>query len=242
MFRFYLCNRKQQVHVNGVASELHLISTGVPQGSILGPLLFLIFISDFPQSSTYFSARLYPDDTSLTASGSDLGVLLNEINCHLPAVYKWLCSNKLTLNLTKTKYLIFMPRQRENYNLYPPLTIEHVCLQHILLHQIPLLGVYIDSHLTWRDHIDFICSKIIKNLNIMVKLKQYVSTVSLISIHYSLIYPYITYGCTLWGKNYSAPLSQIVKLQNKAVRIINDVPLIGTHYPSLCIFRFTEIS
>ena len=109
-FRSYLCNRKQQVHVKGVASELHLICTGVPQGLILGPLSFLVFINDFAQSSIYFSTGLYADDTSLTASGSNLGGLLNEINCHFPAVYKWLCSNKLTLNLTKTKYLIFMPR------------------------------------------------------------------------------------------------------------------------------------
>ena len=80
------------MHVNGVASESCSISTGVPQGSILGPLLFIIFINDLPKSSTYFSARLYADDTSLTASGSDLDSLLGEINSHLPAVYEWLCS------------------------------------------------------------------------------------------------------------------------------------------------------
>ena len=135
-----------------------------------------------------------------------------------------------------------MPRQKENYNLYPPLTIAHVCLQQSYC--IKYLGVYIDSHLTWHDHIDFICSKISKNLNIMVKLKQYVSTASLITIYYSLNYPYITYGCTLWGNNYSAPLSQIVKLQNKAVRIINDVPLmepITPHYVSIGLLKFPDI-
>ena len=170
----------------------------------------------------------------MTPTGSDLGVLLNEINCHLPAVYKWLCNNKLTLNLTKTKYLIFMPCQKENYDLYPPLTIAHVCLQQSYC--IKYLGVYIYSCLTWHDHIDFVCSKISKNLNVMVKLKQHVSTASLISIYYSLIYPYITYGCTLWGNNYSAALSEIVKRQSKAVCIINDVPLIEPitpHYVSL---------
>ena len=74
------------MHANGVASDTRFISTGVPQGSILGPLLFTIFINDLPKSSTFFSTRLYADDTSLTASGSDLTSLLREINNHLPAV------------------------------------------------------------------------------------------------------------------------------------------------------------
>ena len=93
------------MHSNGVASDIRFIPTGVPQGSILGPLLFTIFINDLPKSSTFFSTRLYADDTSLTASGSDLDSLLREINNHLPAVYEWLCSNKLTLNLTKLSFL-----------------------------------------------------------------------------------------------------------------------------------------
>ena len=71
---------------NGVASDTRFISTGVSQGSILGPLLFTIFINDFPKSSTFFSTRLYADDTSLTASGSDLDSLLRETNSHLPTV------------------------------------------------------------------------------------------------------------------------------------------------------------
>ena len=83
----------------------------------------------FQKSSTFFSTKLYADDTSLTASGSDLESLLHEINNHLPAVYKWLCSNKLTLNLTKTKFLIFLPHQKESYNLYPPLTVANFHLE-----------------------------------------------------------------------------------------------------------------
>ena len=241
-FQSYLSNRKQQVHVNGVASDTCCISTGVPQGSIVGPLLFMIFINDFPKSSTFFSTRLYADDTSLTASGSNLDSLLREINSHLPAVYEWLCSNKLTLNLTKTKFLIFMPRQKESHNLYPPLTVANVHLEKSF--SVKYLGVYIDCHLTWHDHIDFICGKISKNINIMVRLKHYVSKATLISAYYSLIYPYLTYACTLWGNNYNAPLSQIVKLQNKAVRVINDVPLmesITPHYTSLGLLKFPDI-
>ena len=139
----------------------------MPQGLILGPLLFTIFINDLPKSSTFFSTRLYADDTSSTASGSDLDSLLREINNHLPAVYKWLCNNKLIVNFTKTKFLIFMPRQKESCNLYPPLTVTNVHLEKSFC--VKYLGVYVDCHLTWHDHIDYICDKISKN--IMVKLK-----------------------------------------------------------------------
>ena len=241
-FQAYLSNRKQQVYVNGVASDSCVISTGVPQGSILGSLLFIIFINDLPKISTFFSTRLYADDTSLTASGSDLDSLLCEINNHLPAVYDWLCSNKLTLNLTKTKYIIFMPRQKESYNLHPPLTVANVYLDKSSC--VKYLGVYIDCHLTWHDHIDYICGKISKNVNIMFKLKRHVSEATLVSLYYSLIYPYLTYACTLWGNNYNAPLSQIVKLQNKAVHVISGVPLtepITPHYLSLHLLKFPDI-
>ena len=81
-------------------SDLYRIFSGVPQGSILGPLLFLIFINDFPNASAYFSVRLFADDTSLTASGNDLDNLRNEINNHLNDIFDWLCCNRLTLNLT----------------------------------------------------------------------------------------------------------------------------------------------
>ena len=108
-FKSYLSNRKQKVFVNGIESSSLLISSGVPQGSILGPFLFLIYINDIVKSTNYFSVRLFADDTSLTATGKDSDVLLHGINSKLPAIYEWLCSNTLTLNLSKTKHLVFQP-------------------------------------------------------------------------------------------------------------------------------------
>ena len=104
--------------------------------------------------------------------------------------------------------------------------------------------MYIDRHLTWHDHIDYIRSKISQNINIMVKLNHCVSKATLNGMYSSLIYPYLTYACTLWRNNYNSPLSEIVKLQNKAVRVINDVPLmesITPHYTSLGLLKFPDI-
>ena len=106
-FRSYLKKGKQKVFVNGVESDFLEVNSGVPQGSILGPFLFLIYINDFEKATNYFSLRLFADDTSLTATGKDLDVLLQRINSELPAIHEWLCSNRLTLNLSKTKYLFF---------------------------------------------------------------------------------------------------------------------------------------
>ena len=241
-FKSYLNKRKQRVFVNGTTSDTMPISSGVPQGSILGPLLFLIYINDFTQASNFFSMRLFADDTSLTVSGKNLDEILLQINNKLPNIYDWLCANKLTLNLRKTKYLIFQPRQKVNCNLLPPLSLAGQPLEQAC--SIKYLGIYIDSHLSWHDHIDYVCDKVSKSINIMTKVKRYLGNKSLTSIYYSLIYPYLIYGCLLWGNNYDNPLSQLIRLQNKAVRIINDVPLrdhITPHYVNLGLLKFRDI-
>ena len=241
-FRSYLSNRKQKVFVNGVESNFLLVNSGVPQGSILGPFLLLIYINDFGKATNYFSLRLFADDTSLTATGKDLDVLLQRINSKLPAIHEWLCSNRLTLNLSQTKYLVFQPRQKINSNLYPPLKLADQYLEQS--YSVKYLGLIIDCFLSWYAHIYHISSKISKSVNIIAKLKPHVTSQSLISIYYALVYPSLTYGCVLWGNNYEAPLSQFVRLQNKAVRIINNLPLhdhITPHYVNLGLIKLPDI-
>ena len=163
---------------------------------------------------------------SLTATGKDLDVLLQRINSELLAIHEWLCSNRLTLNLSKTKYLVFQPRQKINSNLYPPLKLADQYLEKS--YSVKYLGLIIDCFLSWHEHIYHISSKISKGVNIIAKLKPHVTSQSLISIYYALVYPYLTYGCVLWGNNYEAPLSQLVRLQNKVVATSR------SHYSPLC--------
>ena len=113
--------------------------------------------------------------------------------------YGWLCSNRLTLNLSKTKYLVFQPRQKVNSNLHPPLKIADQYLEQS--YNIKYLGLVLDCFLSWHDHIDHISGKISKSVNIIAKLKRHVTKQSLISIYYTLVYPYLNYGCILPGGN-----------------------------------------
>ena len=201
----------------------------------------MTYINDFEKATNYFSLRLFADDTSLTATGKDLDVLLQRINSELPAIHEWLCSNRLILNLSKNKYLVFPPRQKINSYLYPPLKLTDRYLEQS--YSVKYLGLIIDCFLSWHEHIYHI-SKISKSVNIIAKLKPHVTSQSLISIYYALVYPYLTYGCVLWGNNYEAPLSQLVGLQNKVVRIINNVPLhdhITPHYVNLGLIKLPDI-
>ena len=153
----------------------------------------------------YFSVRLFADGTSLTAAGKDLDVLLQRINSELPAIHEWLCSNRFTLslNLSKTKYLVFQPRKKINSYLYPPLKLAGQYLEQS--YGVKYLGLIIDCFLSWHEHIYHISSKISKSVNIIATLKPQVTSQSLISIYCALVYPHLTYGCVLWGNNYEAP-------------------------------------
>ena len=144
----------------------------------------------------------------------DNDLLLQRINSELPAIYEWLFSNRLTLNLSKTKYLVFQLRQKVNSNFHPTLKIANQYLEQS--DHIEYLGLVIDCFLSWHDYIDHISSKISKSVNISAKLKRHV-TQSLISIYNALFYPYLNYGYILCGNNYETPVSLLVKLQNQAV-------------------------
>lgn len=173
--------------VNSVESDFLEVNSSVPQGSILGRILFLVYINDIVNTINYFSIRVFADNTSLTVAGKDLDLLLQRINSELPAIYKWLFSNRLTLNLSKTKYLVFQPRQKVNSNLHLPLKIADQYLEQS--YNIKYLGLINDCFLSWHDHIDHISSKISKSVNIIAKLVQNVITQSLLSIYILCTFP-----------------------------------------------------
>ena len=183
----------------------------------------MIYINDFTLATNIFSTTLFAYHTSLTITGKYLDEILNSANVALSSVYEWLCANKLTLNLNKTKYMVYQLRQKFDYNVYFRITLDGQYIEQAF--SVKYLGLMIDNNLSWHDHIEYIVGKISKNINILFKVKSFLNFHSLISLYYALVYPCLTHGSILWANNYEVPLSSIVRLQNKVIRIINDVPL-----------------
>ena len=165
-FTSYLTNRQQYVSLGDTQSSLQTVRCGIPQGSSLGPLLFLLYINDIPNSSNKLSFRIFADDTNIFTSSSNLKQLETTVNEELKKVKHWCNINKLSLNLEKTNYMIIKsPRKKEIINIFPR---NNDGTNYSLKRKdyIRYLGVMIDDSVSWKYHIAFISSKISSNIGI----------------------------------------------------------------------------
>ncbi len=223
-FRSYLTDRIHTTQIGGNISSKHTVNLGVPQGSVLGPLLFLIYINDIYKSCEVFKFYLFADDTNLVYSDKKLKSLETIINRELIGVCEWLNTNKLTLNLKKSNYVIFHPHQKKlDYQVELKMFDNHSNnLINIERNEfIKYLGVIVDSNLTWKYHIDNIASKISKTIGIITRLRHFVPLSTLQNIYRCLILPYISYGIAVWGKAAKKYLNKILILQKRALRLMN---------------------
>ena len=222
-FRSYLSNRYQFVQFDSVASDMYPLTTGVPQGSILGPLLFIIYMNDISTVSSEFETILYADDTTLTSAiGSITCESFSEGNTsellskELTNIYMWLLANRLSLNFDKTKYIVFQsPHNRKN-NITLDIKIDQFTITRV--NEFNFLGITINSSMTWNTHINKISTKISQVIGILNKLKHFLPCDILRTIYNSLISPHLNYGILAWGFS----CNRIFKLQKKAVRIISN--------------------
>ena len=227
-FESYLTNRSQYVTWDGIKSETMPCKKGVPQGSILGPLLFLIYVNDLNFASKLFKLVCYADDSNLVLSlclhqnQSSRGHLFcikrnyeSLINNELDKVVTWLEANKLSLNVSKTKFMIFHNRQFNITNHIPILKIRNEPI--VRVNEFPFLGIIINENVNWKSHINYISKKISKTLGVMNRIKKFVPKTCLKNIYQSLIHSHLNYGIILWGYD----LSKLAILQKKAVRILS---------------------
>ena len=151
-FQSYLSDRKQQTFIDGAQSDFCNITCGIPQGSILGPLLFTIYINDLPSCDLFSKPRLYADDTTLTTSAEDPWVLEYKMNYDMNLIQSWLSANKLTLNVKKTKYMLIGSQFKlSQINSDFTVKVNNTPLERVIEHK--TLGVQIDESLSWRPHI-----------------------------------------------------------------------------------------
>ena len=218
-FRSYLSHRSQYVELNGVSSARKTITTGVPQGSILGPLLFLIYMNDIPQSSQSFRFILYADDTNLFTtveyllpiSISNVSEILNN---ELKEINDWLSLNKLTLNIQKTKFMVFHPYQKDIAGLIPMLKINDVEIERVS--SFKCLGILFDENMSWKCHTDMISNKLSKYTGILNKLKHYLPPYILRMLYFSMVNAHLNYGILVWG---FVP-TRLIKIQKRTIRTI----------------------
>ena len=217
-FKSYLTNRKQFVSISGFESNITTMKYGVPQGSVLGPLLFLIYINDLHKSIKYCTTRHFADDTNLLIKNKSLKQIKKHVNLDLRNLSKWLKSNKISLNASKTELLIFRhPNKLINYDL--KIKIDGNKLKPSKF--VKYLGLLIDSHLKWDHHTDLLASKLSRAIGMLSKIRHYVNKNTLRSIYYGIFSSILTYGCQIWEQIENKNINRILKLQDQAIRVIN---------------------
>ena len=219
-FKSYLVGRYQKVVVNGVLSDnMCAVDCGVPQGSILGPLLYLIYINDISESLQYSESILYADDTTLVICGETYEDIYRCINKDLITLSEWLSLNKLTLNIGKTKYMAYSLSNRT----VQALDYLKVMLNGIEIERVPtfkFLGIHIDEHLTWKTHMNKLLAKIQRNLGLVRKISCFLNKATLMQMYHALIMSHIRYGIIVWHHGQVALRKKIQACSNKFLRMI----------------------
>ena len=216
-------------------SSERTVSCGVPQGSVLGPLLFLIYINDLPLISEDVNFTLFADDTTLATSDISYQALVAKTNCELSKLYSWTVNNRLSLNANKTSVLFISNRI---HDVVAPLllSINHIPI--FFESSIKFLGVNLDNKLNFSNHISYICTKLSKTAGILHRICKVVPLNVLINLYYSLVYPYVLYGILVWGGSSDVHINSILLLQKKIIRIVTNSEFLA---PTAPLFYSTKI-
>ena len=215
-FRSYLTCRKQFVSVNNENSSVRDIAFGVPQGSVLAPLLFLIYINDMHVCSDLLGMIHFADDTTVYTTGDNFDAILTMLNIELEKIDQWLQCNRLSLNVEKTSWTVFSNRgSNSENNLY----IRQSILTKVS--HAKFLGVFLDEKLKFSKHVDWLSGKISRSCGVMFRLSSYIPSFILRKIYFALVHPYLNYGLCVYGSASATTLARIKRLQLKCVKYIS---------------------
>ena len=225
--------------LDGLRSSMQDIDIGVPQGSVVGPLLFLIYINDLPNATNNLKSILFADDTTMFARNKNVNELCNIIGDDMLLLQDWLIANSLTLNANKSYYIIFSLKKIPN-------DLRITIGDHVLDRrtQGKFLGIVLDEKLRFSEHVDYLTNKISKLTGLMCKLKTFFPCEILKNIYQSLILPYYNYCILAWGSANISILHPLVSYQKKLVRIVTKSDFLEHTNPlfrQLKILRLEEL-
>ena len=212
----YLQDRKQFVQIDDCKSTLLNVNCGVPQGSILGPKLFILYINDICKVSEIVKFILFADDTNVFYSDHDINNLCTTMSNELDKLHVWFTVNRLSLNISKTNYILF--GRRRCIADAVSITMDKSPISRVKVTK--FLGVNIDEQLTWKDHISVVKSKLSKTIGIIYRASNFLNQSSLFTLYCSLFLPYMTYCLEIWGNTYKSNTLCIFIAQKKVLRIV----------------------
>ena len=222
LIRSYLKNREQYVVFNGMESSHHGISVGVPQGSILGPLFFLIYINDLSRVSSFLRCILFADDTNIFVSLKDKRELFLRLEVELGRLSDWFAHNKLTLNYSKTEFINFSKPAVSSCAHSNALSIDGIPIKEVT--ESKFLGVFIDKKISWRVHIGKVRTKISQTVGIIGRARGFMRGPDLLNLYNTMVLPHLQYCLLNWG-NFKGDRNLglrdgLLALQKRLVRII----------------------
>ena len=237
--RSYLSNRKQFVKIGSSESDHRTVKHGVPQGGILSPLLFLIYINDIVNVSRLINFALFADDTTVTKSGNDVAQLCQEVSRELSKLQVWFNINRLSLNVTKTNFMVF-GKARTVVN--PHVSINGLVIQRVS--HTKFLGVLLDDKLRWNEQIKHVSGKIAKASAILFKVKDVLDIMSMKLIYFAIVHSHLNYCVEVWANTYESNLQCIVVLQKRCIRTVCKVDY-RAHtdqlFANLKVLKFNDI-
>ena len=217
-FRSYLTERKQYTCINCVNSSTKQINCGVPHGSVLGPLFFILYINDIINVADANNIRLYADDTRIFLHNRNINNLVGHARTYLRKLFKWFTCNKLTVNGNKPYFTVFHTKKKDVPEELQSIEIDDIEIQRS--YSVKYIGLHIDEKLKWDVRIDSLIKSSVKYFGIFNHIKDYVSTHLARQMYYAFVYSRINYGVEVYSLCSNKLMDKVQVVQNKLLKLL----------------------